>query len=301
MRKLLWILTAIFLIWMVCVHRNIFDEKKTVRQPLKASALISCKDGSGTGILLDSGYMITAAHVVDANLDGDVTLEERLVDASFFGGPYPFTQQFEVVYSNLKIDFAILKPVITADYQKSILKRIPKMSAGLFNGKPGDEVFTVGATRGDPPLISKGFVGFARGPHHRATCYISQGNSGGGIFNVENQIIGIVSMVYMKMDMAAGEVMVPVPPTGDGPGRMLLGKIMMPMTTEINGVCVYVPITRIRKDLNKKFIGFLLDKPEPVTLLQRLQEPWTYGLIRVGLNLALFFGVLFFLRKELLG
>lgn len=77
-------------------------------------------------------------------------------------------------------------------------------------GKPaliGDEVWVVGSALGVPKTVSKGVVvavleddlDGARFTVYRTDATVLPGNSGGGMFNADGCLIGIVSFVYMPI------------------------------------------------------------------------------------------------------
>jgi len=265
---------------------------------MNASCLVRTGKGLGTGVHLNSGYVITAAHVVDSDRDGYIRDDEDMVMCDFFYKDFIHSQKFEVIYSSKNIDFAILKPILHSRYSKKKFASMSNVSPGLQNGKPGDEIFTVGAIRGYPLIISKGFVGFSVDEYQMASCYISKGNSGGGIFNKDNELLGIVTAVAILQKYSSGRIELSNPNVS---ADILSGEVTIPVITELNGVCRYTSITSIRNDLNDRFLGELLDKPRSKTLLEKIQEPWIYGLVRVGFNLALFFGLVAFCKEEILG
>jgi len=277
----------------------VIKQPRSMYAPLRASCLVKTAVGSGSGVFLDTGYVITCAHVVDSDMDGYVRANEREVVCEFLGGPYPHGQKFEVVYASRDVDVAILQPIIKFNYEKRILDRLPKISPSLEDGFPGDKVFAVGAPHTQPLLISEGFIGFSRDKYRRASCFISTGNSGGGIFNTTNDLLGLVTAVFMVRSFTDAEILIPMPKE-DGDIQLLIGKMSMPLEVVVNNICAYTSIVDIRNNLNDKFLGSLLDKQPEESLFNRLQEPWINGLIRVGFNLTLFFGFFFFFSKDLL-
>ena len=279
---------------------NLAPEKNKLEKPLCSSCLIRSSGGVGSGVYLDTGYLITCSHVVDADSDGYIRANERIVECQFFNKAYPYTQKFEVIYSSRDVDMAILQPLTKLNYDKKILEMIPKTTANEKNGRPGDRIIAIGASRGEPLTISEGFIGFSKDEFQLASCYISTGNSGGGIFNNTNKLLGLATAVFMSNNIIESQVILPSFDK-DGEMKLLIGRIDIPIQMEINNICAFTPIVNIRNDLNSKSLGFLLDKQPERTLLDRLKEPWTHGIIRVGFNLTLFFAFLVFIRKHLFG
>ena len=146
----------------------------------------------GSGVLVSTdGKVLTAAHVVQ--IADEVTVE-------ILGGE---TVTARVVGSKVKADLALLQ-----------LSRVP---AGIHPARLGDsarvqvgeQVFIVGAPYGIAHTLT---VGHVSGRHKPNTVYaeiplaeflqtdaaINQGNSGGPMFNMRGEVIGIVSHIISK-------------------------------------------------------------------------------------------------------
>jgi len=146
----------------------------------------------GSGVLVSTdGKVLTAAHVVQ--IADEITVE--FLDGESVGA--------RVVASEIKADLALLQ-----------LSRVP---AGIQPARFGDssrvqvgeQVFVVGAPYGIAHTLT---VGHVTGPHKPNTIYaeiplakfiqtdaaINQGNSGGPMFNMRGEVIGIVSHIVSK-------------------------------------------------------------------------------------------------------
>jgi len=146
----------------------------------------------GSGVLVSSdGKVLTAAHVVQ--IADEVTVH-------FLGGE---TETARVIASEPRADLALLQ-----------LSRVP---AGVQPAPMGDsnivqvgeQVFIVGAPYGIAHSLT---VGYVSGRHKPNTIYaeiplaeflqtdaaINQGNSGGPMFNLNGEVIGIVSHIISK-------------------------------------------------------------------------------------------------------
>lgn len=146
----------------------------------------------GSGVLVSSdGKVMTAAHVVQ--IADEVTVE-------FLGGEAVTAR---VVASEVKADLALLQ-----------LSRVPAgvQAAQLGDSasvKVGEQVFIVGAPYGIAHSLS---VGYLSARHRPNTVYpeiplaeflqtdaaINQGNSGGPMFSMSGEVIGIVSHIISK-------------------------------------------------------------------------------------------------------
>jgi serine protease Do len=151
----------------------------------------------GSGVLITDGRVMTAAHVVQ-------TMDEIHVELP--GGE---TVEARVVASEPAADLSLLK-----------LERVPAgMSvASLANSdtvRVGDQVVIVGAPYGLVYSMSVGWIS-ARWPANtvyksmpladffQTTATINQGNSGGPMFNMAGQVIGIVSHNISKSGGSEG-------------------------------------------------------------------------------------------------
>ena len=240
--------------------------------------------GMGTGVILDTGYIITAAHVVDADRDNKLTLDERLVTLTLnketFAG--------KVVYMSSELDFAII------DAERTDL---PGSRSSKIMPQVGHKLYTIGATGGHPPIVSEGYMvtpGVENLP--RASLFISGGNSGGGIFDSRGQLIGIVASVGMKYRMRTLNLRLPIP-DADGNLSMMDSMLMMREGVEVSNNCLFVPIDDIRDELESKRLQSLIDIPPEQTAKEFLTSPQNYKVIQTVVNLLIFFWVLWYVTK----
>ena len=146
----------------------------------------------GSGVLISSdGKVMTAAHVVH--------LADRVV-VEFLGGE--------------RVDARIVASDADADVSLLQLERVP---AGALVAKLGDsdrtqigeEVFIIGAPYGIGHTLSAGHIsgrhepdtvyhGLAKAEFLQTDAAINQGNSGGPMFNMKGEVIGIVSHIISK-------------------------------------------------------------------------------------------------------
>ncbi len=148
--------------------------------------------GLGTGVLVSKdGYVMTAAHVVHA--------ADSLV-VSFQGGE---EISATVVASEPAADVALLK-----------LDKMPKNASVAIIGdsddvKIGDEVFIIGTPYGLSHTLTVGHISARHEPYSlpgemalaeffQTDAAVNQGNSGGPMFNMKGEVIGIVSHIISK-------------------------------------------------------------------------------------------------------
>src|SRR5215813_6786751 len=153
---------------------------------------------TGSGVLISSdGKVMTAAHVVHA-------MDE--ISVEFLGGE---TVNARVVASEPAADLSLLQ-----------LERVPKdaKSSPLANSDPiqvGDPVIIVGAPYGLSYSLSNGLISARWKPNtvyktmplaefFQTTATINTGNSGGPMFDMKGEVIGIVSHNISKSGGSEG-------------------------------------------------------------------------------------------------
>ncbi len=151
----------------------------------------SVENGSkvGTGILIsEKGYLITNAHVVmDFDKDKSILAVSDEIYGAIGENGYKFVA--ELIYANPDLDLAILK----ADCEMAV-------ETVVFFKKetiPGEPVYAIGNNRGDGLCIVEGIVSDI---HRKVggveyiliSAPVTQGSSGGPVFNKEGELIGVV-------------------------------------------------------------------------------------------------------------
>jgi Flp pilus assembly protein TadD len=135
--------------------------------------------GLGSGVMLPSGDVITNYHVVKAGVRYTVGQGKQGMPASVKAG-------------DPDKDLCLLTaPGLTAE---------PARLGRAASLKVGEPVYAVGAPQGLELSLSEGIVSQLRGgppPIIQTTVAISQGSSGGGLFNAEGELVGITTF-YLK-------------------------------------------------------------------------------------------------------
>ena len=163
----------------------------TIQKTMTPSGRFVRSKGLGSGVLISAnGHVLTAAHVIQ--IADKVTVE-------FPGGA---TLPAEVISSEPLADVALLK-----------LKDIPEAAvvAELGNSdamEVGSKVFIVGAPYGLSHTLTVGHLSARHAPYSlpgallgelfQTDAAINQGNSGGPMFNMDGEVIGIVSHILTK-------------------------------------------------------------------------------------------------------
>ncbi len=237
------------------------EVNESIRRAFNATCKIETNGSVGTGVLLDTGYIITAAHLIDLNSNGKIDFNEKIVNVKFYGDKAMTIKARSVFIGRQNsYDFAMLEPLVKIVSDISIAKVTP-----LY----GDEMFTVGMTRGFGPFVTKGYHSWNRGFSGRASMFIHQGNSGGGVFSENQTVHGVVVRTVFSKEIAPVRVMVPMQTKGGirlvhayGDARYLNHLALW---------CEYVNIKTIRKRLGNRGLLFLAEIQEEYNPFD-----WTY-------------------------
>jgi serine protease Do len=176
--------------------QKLFPDRKAPAQPKKKPGPpppigAEKQKGMGSGFVIDSGgYIMTNAHVVEGAERLEVTLDD--------GKKYPAT----LVGSDPRGDIALLK--IT------VLKPIPQVTMGFGRIRAGEQIFAVGAPFGLDYTVTSGIISNVYRevgdllPGIQIDAAVNPGNSGGPLFNMKGEVIGVNSQIFSKTGIFAG-------------------------------------------------------------------------------------------------
>lgn len=145
--------------------------------------------GSGaSGVIVSAeGYVLTAAHVIDAIGDKPIVLmpDGRLLDAVSLGhddgADYGLVQiegEEALVYAEIGSSTDLVRDEVC-----------------LMYGHPG------GVAKGRPAVLRLGvFLGIRRDGMVRTSCKMMPGDSGGPVFDLDGQVVGINSQIRLGLD-----------------------------------------------------------------------------------------------------
>ncbi|MFN0121379.1 MAG: S1C family serine protease [Blastocatellia bacterium] len=168
----------------VVVHTR---EKNATQQPVEGA--VAQAEGVGSGVLVSAeGHVLTAAHVVQ-------TADQ--IEVQFLHGE--------------RIPARVAGAAPQADLALLQLARVPRQAVVARLGdsgksEPGDQVFVIGAPHGAAHSLAVGWISARRTPEgfyenmtalevFQIDAPVYQGNSGGPVFNLEGEIIGVVSHI----------------------------------------------------------------------------------------------------------
>lgn len=150
------------------------------------------EEALGSGVLVSKeGLIWTAAHVVQSA----ETVEVEFLDGSIY--------EAEVLSSNNQADVALIKVMKDFQLKEKKVAKIGDSDRVLI----GEDIFVLGAPHGFKQSLSKGIVSGRYIPQHLSNDFIpieflqtdaalNPGNSGGPMFNMRGEIVGIASSIY---------------------------------------------------------------------------------------------------------
>lgn len=223
------------------------------RAPIHSAACkISTLDRTGSGILLDTGYVLTAGHVID--LDGSKKLEEpeKIVELIFynpdikFGGTKTITGKVLAMINNDELDISIIQPLDPTPYKSSV-KLVTDQEYDKIEF--GTKVFTIGCPLGRPIVRTDGTIAHPILPHLENTSIsILPGNSGGGVFNLDNNCLGIIKLGLQRRHKFMFQT--------------FKGIVIKTFHQTIPNSSNYVPANRIRIWATSENLKYTIDLPE---------------------------------------
>lgn len=161
---------------------------------IRKKRVLSPSNYKGTGFAVSSnGYIVTNYHVIGNKFDS--LYVQNAAGESFHAIK---------VYADPQYDVAILK----IDDQS--FNGLPALPYNFKRSKSdlGEDVFTMGYSEGDAPVMDKGYVSSTDGfkgdsVKMRVSIPVNPGNSGGPLVNSKGNIIGIVSGMQTQTEGAS--------------------------------------------------------------------------------------------------
>ncbi len=272
---------GLFVGYLLFHTKKINDVATNLRRSYSAICSIKAGINKGTGVLLDTGYILTAAHIFDRNGDRKISLGERYVRISFNDKD---SHRARLLYYDNFLDFAILEP-----RGVSLHKRYGA-SISLIKPELAEQIYTIGCTIAQPPMLSEGRISYDYDMLGRASCFVYSGNSGGPLFDKNHNVIGIV--VAMGIVTRQDSIVIPMPN-----GNSVIGSI--DRLEPVSGVCYFSQIQNIFARLYNLGIHTTIVKPEEPTLYERLNNPYFIGFTKTCLQAGLFLIVVYYLRRDI--
>lgn len=177
--------------------------RQTAMKVLDSTVRINSGSSIGSGILLFEEkiddiiytYVITNAHVVPVTenifIEKFTYLKEQTISST---EKYPAI----VVSKDTDIDLAILQIKTPESIGTIATFQTRELETNI---KLYQRVYLSGCPLGEPPLITTGHVGLLSPIHIRVTAFSIFGNSGGGAFDRDGKLIGIVKgIAVLELD-----------------------------------------------------------------------------------------------------
>ncbi len=153
-----------------------------------------CWTGSGT-IFVSANYVLTNNHIIES--DESCSIDEiEILTISSVDQPPIRTHVASVVAIDVEADLAILKITPIGNFTR-VMKPVPVASTVTI----GDDLIAVGfpGIGGESVTVTKGevagFTNYFGVRYIKTSVSISGGNSGGGAFNKEGQLVGVPSFL----------------------------------------------------------------------------------------------------------
>ena len=205
MKRLHLLTLIIFIGLLVATHTNAQQLRNVVRQvdssvvviktveknvlPVPQSVFVS-SPGLGSGVLLPDGKILTAAHVVQA---------ADKIEVEFIDGQ---VAPAKVIASLPRADVAMLK----LDWIPH--NAVPAKLGDSDKMQVGDDVFIIGAPYGIGHSLSVGHISARRASNvtlgpvklelFQTDAAINKGNSGGPMFNMQGEVVGVISYILSQ-------------------------------------------------------------------------------------------------------
>ena len=169
--------------------RSPYQEEEEARQVLQ---------GTGSGVVVAKGYVLTNYHVIEDATSLEVTIEEQKYPAQLMGTDE--AKDLAVLF----VDGLPLEPVVLGD---SDVLQIGDWAICIGNPLGFSGTTTVGVIS----ALNREISGNATDAYGKRTtnvmiqtdAAINSGNSGGGMFNVAGELIGIPSLKYSSKGMSS--------------------------------------------------------------------------------------------------
>ena len=155
---------------------QVFDKVKDAIVVVKTFDSMGRLKGLGSGVLISSGKIATNYHVVEGGASYKVFRGKQIVDATLYA-------------EDQDKDICILDA-------KGITGK-PAQLGKATSLKVGVPVYAVGAPKGLELSLSDGIVAQLRGgppPFIQTTAAVSPGSSGGGLFDGEGRLVGLITL-----------------------------------------------------------------------------------------------------------
>ena len=157
----------------------------------EAVVQVRTPSGLGSGFFLNTaGYLITNFHVVESETEISIEVYHQK-DGQLERTSY---KEIRIVALNKFVDLALLKieDKNAPDFKYVLLANLDTLSAG-------DPVFAIGSPLGLERTVTEGILStktreFQGNLYLQTNAQVNPGNSGGPLFNLQGEVIGVINM-----------------------------------------------------------------------------------------------------------
>lgn len=149
------------------------------------ACLISCPKSYGSGILLDKGYVLTAAHVVSGTENGRIF--KVVSPVIIFDDNSKRTARIEKF--DKKLDLALLQTG----------HKFPGVTFGESPEK-GDIIWIIGSSGGFRNSLKRGIVSNSTNEDLMTDTLVSPGDSGGPVLNDNGELVGLTQAMLLTRE-----------------------------------------------------------------------------------------------------
>jgi serine protease Do len=178
-------------IYLIAADRRELTVKENLERCGEAVVQVRSSIGLGSGFIIHpDGYVVTNHHVIAGEHDLTVTMFEE-GDRELRRVPY---SNVRIVATNPFADLALLK---IEDAGRGELTPVPLGDSSRL--RQGQTVFAIGSPLGLERTVSQGIVSLKNRPlggriFIQSTAQINMGNSGGPLFNLRGEVVGVNNM-----------------------------------------------------------------------------------------------------------
>jgi serine protease Do len=166
--------------------------KANVERTASAVVMVRTPHGLGSGFLLSAdGYVITNDHVIQGDTKISVVLFEK-------GGGKRIVENVKIVATNPYEDLALLRLEGEKDLPIAYLGEGEEV-------RVGQACYAIGNPRGLERTVSEGIIStlsrvIEGRTHLQTTTPVNPGNSGGPLFNLKGEVIGVIDLRTLQAE-----------------------------------------------------------------------------------------------------